>query len=139
MAARAGNRDIPAFEVDEGSDLPLWIQLKDRFAYLIASGYYKPDDQLPSVRRFAAETRISYNTVSKAYTALEREGYIVTRHGSGAYVRGIEPGAVTGEIDFITEDYVRTCLEKGMGYEDIPKCVNRIIRKMKRDEGNEKI
>lgn len=133
MAAKTGSREIPAFQVDEGSDLPLWIQLKDRFAYLIASGYYKPDDQLPSVRRFAAETRISYNTVSKAYTALEREGYIVTKHGSGAYVRETDSGAVTDEIDFIAEDFITTCLEKGMDYEDIPKCVSRAIRKMRRD------
>lgn len=138
MARRSGDREIPTFEVDEDSSLPIWIQLKDRFAYLIASGYYRSDDQLPSVRSVAAEMLISYNTVSKAYMALEREGYIATKHGSGAYVRSAESDLVASELDVITEDYIATCLEKGMAFEDIPKCVNRTIRNMRRDHESKK-
>ena len=36
------SKEIPAFEFDEASDLPMWVQLRNRIAYLIASGYYKP-------------------------------------------------------------------------------------------------
>ena len=132
MARKTEQKKIPAFVVKEEDNLPLWIQVKDRFAFLISSGYYKPDEQLPSIRKFAAETRIHYNTVSKAYTALEREGYIVTRRGSGAYVRGIDAESMTDEIDFITEDYIKTCLEKGMSFDDIPVYINK-----KKDSVNE--
>lgn len=133
MARRSGDKAIPAFEVDAESSLPIWIQLKDRFAYLIASGYYKPEDQLPSVRSVAAKMLISYNTVSKAYMALEREGYIATKHGSGAYVRSVDSDAVVSELEVITEDYIKTCLEKGMTFEDIPRYINRAIRNMRKE------
>ena len=49
------DKPIPKFELDERSDLPIWVQIRDRFVYLIDSGYYVPGDQLPSVRKVAAE------------------------------------------------------------------------------------
>lgn len=130
MAAKA----VPKFEVDKASSLPLWVQLRDRFVFLISSGYYEADEQLPSVRKFAAENHVSLNTVSKAFMALEREGYIVTRHGSGAYVRGGAPEDVVSDIDVITEEYVKSCLGRGMDLEDIPRFVAKAIAKL-RDDG----
>ena len=38
------------FEIDESSGLPVWVQLRNRFVYLIKTGHYQPGDQLPSVR-----------------------------------------------------------------------------------------
>ena len=42
------------FEIDESSGLPVWVQLRNRFVYLIKTGHYQPGDQLPSVRTLAA-------------------------------------------------------------------------------------
>lgn len=126
MAGKA----IPKFETDKASSVPLWVQLRDRFVFLISSGYYEPDEQLPSVRKFAAENQVSLNTVSKAFMALERQGYIVTRHGSGAYVRGHDQSDERiSEIDIMTEDYIRGCLERGMELEDIPRFVSKAMAK----------
>ena len=50
------------FEIDESSGLPVWVQLRNRFVYLIKTGHYQPGDQLPSVRTLAAEAAINYNT-----------------------------------------------------------------------------
>ena len=41
--------DVALFEINEKSSIPIWLQLKNRFIYLITSGYYKPGDQLPTV------------------------------------------------------------------------------------------
>ena len=30
---------MPTFEVDEGSSVPVWVQMKNRFIHLIVSGY----------------------------------------------------------------------------------------------------
>ena len=43
-------KDIPPFTLSDQSDLPLWVQLRQRLIYLINSGYFKPGDQLPTVR-----------------------------------------------------------------------------------------
>ena len=45
------------FEIDESSGLPVWVQLRNRFVYLIKTGHYQPGDQLPSVRTLAAEAQ----------------------------------------------------------------------------------
>ena len=126
-------KPIPTFEVNEKSDLPLWVRLRDRFVYLINTGYYKPEDQLPTVRKLAAEYCISYNTVSKAYVALERDGYISTTQGRGAFVREPDDVSDAPDVDAMVEDFVSSCLEKGMTIDDIPKQVNKAIRKLKRD------
>ena len=38
---------LASFELDYNSGLPVWIQVKNRIAYLIGSGEYKAGDQLP--------------------------------------------------------------------------------------------
>ena len=57
------------FELDENSSIPIWLQLKNRFIYLITSGYYLPGDQLPTVRGLAADVEVNYNTVSRTDTS----------------------------------------------------------------------
>lgn len=131
------SKEIPAFEFDEASDLPMWVQLRNRIAYLIASGYYKPGEKLPTVRKYAADLRIAYNTVNKAYMGLERDGYVTTVRGSGVFVNdeGVSP-KLAPEIDALVESFVKGCLEEGMAYDDIPKLVSSCVRRMK--EGHEK-
>lgn len=131
------SKEIPAFEFDEASDLPMWVQLRNRIAYLIASGYYKPGEKLPTVRKYAADLRIAYNTVSKAYMGLERDGYVTTVRGSGVFVNDEEVSPkLAPEIDALVESFVKGCLEEGMAYDDIPKLVSSCVRRMK--EGHEK-
>ena len=118
-------KTIPAgdlFELDAASSIPVWLQLKNRFIYLITSGYYKPGDQLPTVRGLAAEVEVNYNTVSKVYQSLEEDGYIVSKRRLGAFVADVsdKPGVsaeVTAEI--VTAEYLQRCQELGMSLEDI--------------------
>lgn len=128
------------FALDESSSLPIWVQLKNRFIYLITSGYYLPGDQLPTVRGLAAEVEINYNTVSKVYQSLEEDGYIQSKRRQGAFVGDVsdKPGvsiAVTAEI--ITMEYLQRCQELGMSLEDINQqfTASLIEAKKKRDQG----
>jgi GntR family transcriptional regulator len=52
----------------------------------IASGKLSPGDQLPTVRQLAADLRINFNTVARAYRLLDEEGIISTQHGRGTYI-----------------------------------------------------
>lgn len=133
------SKEAPTFEYDEDSDLPLWVQLRNRMAYLITSGFYKPGDKLPTVRKYAADLRIAYNTVSKAYMGLERDGFVTTVRGSGVFVN--DPDKIrkaSGQVDGLVEDFVKSCLEEGMAYEDIPKLVSACVRRMKREHEKQK-
>lgn len=53
---------------------------------LIESGVLKYGDKLPSVRAYAVERKVNPNTVAKAYSVLEEEGYIRIELKKGAYV-----------------------------------------------------
>ena len=78
------------FEVDSTTDVPLWVQLRQRLVYLINSGYFKPGDQLPTVRGLASEISINYNTVNKAYLSLVSDGYLESTRGRGVFVRDLD-------------------------------------------------
>ena len=108
---------LASFELDYNSGLPVWIQVKNRIAYLIGSGEYKAGDQLPTVRSLAVDLDISYNTVNRAYMDLEREGYISTRKGRGTFVA--ERHAVGAALELLADDLIRTCANAGMADDDI--------------------
>ena len=74
------------FEVDPASDLPLWVQLRNRIAYLINDGTLAPGDKLPTVRGLASEISINYNTGNKAYLSLVSDGYLESTRGRGVFV-----------------------------------------------------
>lgn len=110
------------FELDEKSSIPIWLQLKNRFVYLIQSGHYLPGDQLPTVRGLAADIEINYNTVSKVYKSLEEDGYIESKHRQGAFVCDVsgKPGvSVASTAEIVTAEYINRCLELGMTLEEI--------------------
>ena len=114
--------DASLFELDENSSIPLWLQLKNRFIYLITSGYYKPDDKLPTVRGLAADIEVNYNTISKVYKSLEADGYIESKRRQGAFVCDVsdKPGvSISATAEIVTTEYVCRCRELGMTLEDI--------------------
>jgi DNA-binding transcriptional regulator YhcF (GntR family) len=68
------------------SGAPLTDQIQDRIRGLITTGILTRDQRLPSVRQLAGDLGIAPGTVAKAYRALEGEGILVTRIGSGTRV-----------------------------------------------------
>ena len=122
------------FEVDEGTDVPLWVQLRQRLIYLINSGYFKPGDQLPTVRGLASEISINYNTVNKAYLSLVSDGYLESTRGRGVFVRDLraeEGDEYALEVDAILDDCVNACRCMGLSLDDVQKAMARKIQQMK--------
>ena len=114
--------DNVIFRVDDSSDLPIWAQLRNRIAYLIRTGYFKPDEQLPSVRSLAADARINYNTVTKAYRDLELSGLIVSVRGRGMFVQrdiADESSQEREAIDALLENCILQYKSQGMNYREI--------------------
>lgn len=73
-------------QVDFRSKIPIYIQIVDQIKHLVAIGELKPGDQLPTVRQLAADLRVNFNTVARAYRLLDEEGLISTQHGRGTYI-----------------------------------------------------
>ncbi len=73
-------------ELDFRSHVPIYVQLVEQIKQLFASGIMKPGDQLPTVRELAADLRVNFNTIARAYRMLDEAGLISTQHGRGTYV-----------------------------------------------------
>jgi GntR family transcriptional regulator len=73
-------------ELDFRGHIPIYSQLVDRIKHLVASGMLKPGDQLPTVRKMAAELRVNFNTIARAYRILDAEGMVSTQRGRGTFV-----------------------------------------------------
>lgn len=72
--------------VDYKDTRPIYEQIIERFQNLILTGVLNVDEQLPSVRSLAVELSINPNTIQKAYSELERRGFIYTVKGKGNFV-----------------------------------------------------
>ena len=56
---------------------------------LISLHVLSADEKLPSVRQLAIDLSINPNTIQRAYSELEREGYIYSVKGRGNFVSDI--------------------------------------------------
>ena len=74
-------------KIDEYSDVPIYMQIRNQIVMGISSGELMPGEQLPTVRALALEMGINTMTVSKTYQILKNEGYITTDRKNGARVR----------------------------------------------------
>ncbi len=75
--------------ISNSSMQPIYEQVVSQIKAEILKGAMAPESKLPSVRELAGELRISALTVKKAYDTLEQEGFIVTVHGKGSFVAGV--------------------------------------------------
>ncbi len=122
------------FEIDETSDIPIWVQLRQRIAYLINSGYFKAGDKLPTVRGLASEISINYNTVNKAYISLVSDGYLESTRGRGVFVADVASkfdDEELGQVEEIIDEFIMTCRDLGMDFDDIEKAVSRHVKKQR--------
>lgn len=67
------------------SGVPIYLQVADGLRVAIAAGIYAEGEPVPSLRALAAQIRVNYHTVGKAYRLLEEEGVIARRRG-GPYL-----------------------------------------------------
>ncbi len=64
---------------------PIYEQIKDGLRKLIVTGALRSDEKLPSVRQLATQLAINPNTIQRAYTELEKEGFIYSVPGKGSF------------------------------------------------------
>lgn len=74
--------------IDYQDRRPIYEQIVSRYEMLILTGALEENEQLPSVRQMAQELSINPNTIQKAYSILEHEGYIYPVKGRGNFVSG---------------------------------------------------
>lgn len=80
--------------IDPNSPTPLYRQIEGWLRQNILAGSLPAGSRLPASRALADELGVSRITVKNAYAALEGDGLILTRLGSGAYVAPAGPAVL---------------------------------------------
>src|SRR5262245_9314775 len=74
------------FVISQSDKRPIYIQIMEQIKRRIATGDWTEGQQIPSIRQFAVDLKVSVITVKRAYLELEREGVILTQQGKGSRV-----------------------------------------------------
>lgn len=86
--------------ISNSSPDPIYIQITGQIKNKIITGILHPGEALPSMRLLAKELHISVITTKRAYTELERDGFIETVAGKGSFV-------AAKNMEFIREEQLK--------------------------------
>ena len=75
----------------QASEQPAYLQIADLIAEDLRTGRLAARDRLPTLRELAADLRLNYTTVARAYAEARKRGLINSRPGTGTTVRGVSP------------------------------------------------
>jgi GntR family transcriptional regulator/MocR family aminotransferase len=82
-------------EIDRQHQLPVYLQICERFKAAIAAGHLRPGDRVPALRGLATQLNTARGTVEQAYTILVDEGYLQMRGAAGTFVSPSLPKSLT--------------------------------------------
>lgn len=112
------------FEIDLVNHTPIYLQIMSQVKHAVASGELEPGDQLPTVRQLAADLRVNFNTVARAYRMLDEEGIISTQHGRGTYI--LEPASERDserlrrqDLELLAKSFAEEALKLGFPIEEV--------------------
>ena len=125
------------FHLEDGSGVPVYLQLKEQVLHAISRGRLKPGDQLPTVREVAVDLTINPNTVNRAYAELEREGLLNSHRGRGTFVSGAGKRADVSTQETRLADIARRALGEARSYGFAPKDVLRAVAAAARENRRE--
>lgn len=97
--------------IDYQDRRPIYEQIVEKFQILILKGVMEANEQMPSVRKLAVELSINPNTIQKAYSMLEQQGYIYPVKGRGNFVS--DKGALLKEKRKLFWEEYRQVIYKG--------------------------
>lgn len=100
------------------SDVPIYVQIVEQVRQQVASGELKPGDQLLTVRALAADLRVNFNTVARAYRMLDEAHIISTQQGRGTYILDESPPErtktlQTASLDALTRRFLEDASQLG--------------------------
>jgi len=109
--------------INNSSMQPIYEQIVEQVKMNILKGKLEQGMPLPSVRNLSKNLRISALTVKKAYDALEQEGFVVTVHGKGSFVAGVNQNLLLEEqrkeVEHDFENAIRKARSCGMSVDEM--------------------
>jgi len=124
-------------KIDAGSAVPVYEQLKRQIRLGIVSDRYPSDHRMPSIRELASQLKINPNTIAKVYRQLEGEGFLMSKTGSGFFVKlekehmGKTRRKLLAEI---ADEFISQVVELGFTPQEL---INTLSAKLERISAND--
>ena len=106
-----GKGGVVLIVIDYQDRRPIYEQIVEKFQMLILKGVLEQGEQMPSVRKLAMDLAINPNTIQKAYSMLEQQGYIYPVKGRGNFVS--DKAALVQEKQKLYWKEYRNMLQRG--------------------------
>lgn len=101
----------------------VYLEIAEQYKEYIRLGLLAPDEKLPSVRTAAVELGVNPNTIARAFTLLEEEGYVRSIPKKGIYVLSRESNVEKDEEGILL---LRTLRDRGIPKEQLLKMIEEV-------------
>lgn len=111
--------------IDVTGRTPIYEQICRAICGEITRGVLKENEKIPPSRTLAQQLGLNPNTVTKAYSMLERDGIIYTLAGKGSFVAPQNGKAISA----LTRDFeqsAREAIKAGVPAETLIETINRL-------------
>lgn len=111
---------------------PIYLQIMAHFKHLLVNGTLKPGERVASVRELALEYGVNPNTMQKALSELEREGYLFSERTSGRLVTKDEALIARlreATLETAVQRFVDEMTSLGVTPRDLPGRVTEFLHK----------
>jgi GntR family transcriptional regulator len=120
----------PYLVVDPNLEIPPYQQVVAQIRAGIERGELLPDSPLPTVRQLAGDLGIAPNTVARAYSELQSEGWLVGDGRRGTRVANRIPGSRRDRMQSLreaTEKFIASLRHRGFTLDEIAAQLSSIL------------
>lgn len=122
----------PAIAVDHEIDIAPYQQIEEQLRALIQRGHLLPGTLLPTVRQLASDLNVAPNTVARAYTDLQEQGWLVSEGRRGTRVASglpdVDERARSRTLRESVEHFMSLLVGRGYSRAEIADEIRRFAR-----------
>ena len=110
---------------------PIYLQIMEKIKLQIVSHTLEPNQQLPTVRELASEAGVNPNTIQRALSDLEREGFVYSKRTTGRFVTEDKELIAQSRKQLSEEElehFVSSIIHFGYEKEELPGVVGDYIK-----------
>ena len=114
--------------ISNQSELPIYAQIAAQIKEQILNGQIEEGSTLPSIRVLAKDVSVSVITTTRAYSELEKEGFITSVQGKGSIVLSRDNNLVREQylkrIENDLSDAISMARQIGMNADEIKSAID---------------
>ena len=110
---------------------PIYLQIMEKIKLQIVSHTLELNQQLPTVRELASEAGVNPNTIQRALSDLEREGFVYSKRTTGRFVTEDKELIAQSRKQLSEEElehFVSSMIHFGYEKEELPSVVGDYIK-----------